>query len=219
MKSNQKLTLCQGIGLLVSTLLGSSIFVVPAMAASMLGEQSIFAWIVIMFCVLPVAFCFSSLGTRYPNEGGTAFFIQQAFGERLERFTSWLFLSALPMGPPIIIITGAAYLGSIWQLGTAGILVIELVTLGLLFFSNRYGLQFMSRIQSLITMVILAILTTLIGRAFWAADLFQPLPLVLPFENISPLLSAMGLLFWCFVGIEAVAHLSESFKNVKRDFP
>lgn len=219
MKSNQKLTLFQGIGLLVSTLLGSSIFVVPAMAASQLGEQSIWGWIIIMLCVLPVAFCFSSLGTSYPNEGGTAFFIRQAFGERLERFTAWLFLSALPMGPPIIIITGAAYLGSIWQLAPAGILAIELVTLGLLFLSNRYGLQFMSRIQSLMTLVILAILTTLIGRAFWAADLFRSLPPAPSLASMPSLWSAMGLLFWCFVGIEAVAHLSESFKNVKRDFP
>ncbi|MBJ6892823.1 amino acid permease, partial [Vibrio cholerae] len=31
--------------------------------------------------------------------------------------------------------------------------------------------------------------------------------------------AALGVMFWCFVGIEAFAHMGEEFKNPQRDFP
>ncbi len=31
--------------------------------------------------------------------------------------------------------------------------------------------------------------------------------------------AALAVMFWCFVGIEAFAHMGEEFKNPQRDFP
>lgn len=38
-------------------------------------------------------------------------------------------------------------------------------------------------------------------------------------ESIWPITAALGVMFWCFVGIEAFAHMGEEFKNPQRDFP
>ena len=109
MNTNAKnLNIFQGVGILVSTLLGSSIFIIPAMAASLAGDKSIIAWILTILCILPVAATFGNLGAKYQNDGGTAYFIKKSFGDKFERFTSWLYLSALPICPPIIMITSTS---------------------------------------------------------------------------------------------------------------
>ena len=219
MHTQQNLTWLQGTGLLISTLLGSSLFIIPAMAASIMGDGSVAAWALIIVCILPVAFCFSSLGAAYPNEGGTAFFIRQAFGEKWEHFTGWLFLSALPIGPPIILITGISYLGALAGWNTRIEFLAGIFALGLLFLLNIGGLKFLSMLQTWGTVGILLILSLLLGKAGleMQGDALFTIPLVLPAK--AHLLDGMGLLFWSFVGIEAVAHLAQSFKNVKRDFP
>lgn len=69
----QHIGLWQGTGLLVSTLLGSGVFIVPAMTASLAGSWSLLAWVLMGILILPIVFTFASLGKRYPDAGGTAF--------------------------------------------------------------------------------------------------------------------------------------------------
>lgn len=215
----KSLNVYQGVGILVSTLLGSSIFIVPAMAASLAGEKSIIAWLLTLLCILPVAFTFSNLAALYPSEGGTAFFIRQAFNGQFERFTSWLFLAAMPIAPPIILITGVSYLGALWNLNEFQLFLAESFSLLALFIINRYGIHFMSKLNTFITLVTLAVLACLIGKAGLAGAFARPVDLSLSWSDLGIVVPAVSLIFWCFVGIEAVVHLAGSFKNVKRDFP
>ncbi|MFC6670470.1 hypothetical protein [Marinobacterium aestuariivivens] len=66
----QELSLLQGIGLLTTSLLGTGIFIVPAVAASLAGQASLWAWPLLILLVLPIAFTFAQLGRRYPHAGG-----------------------------------------------------------------------------------------------------------------------------------------------------
>ena len=218
-KSTKNINIFQGIGILVSTLLGSSIFIIPAMAASLAGDKSIIAWFLTIFCVLPVAATFGSLGAKYQNDGGTAYFIKKSFGDKFERFTSWLYLSALPICPPIIVITGASYLGAIWGANSFQLLSICLLMLGGLFAINLIGLKFAGKIQVVVSVIVVSILLTLIIAALLKVNLFNTLNLQPNFADISVMKTTIALLFWCFVGIEAVVHISGDFKNVERDFP
>lgn len=62
----KSIPLYQGIGLLVSTLLGSGIFVVPAIAATIAGGNSLISWVLMVLFVIPIALLFSHLGALYP---------------------------------------------------------------------------------------------------------------------------------------------------------
>ena len=53
---NKELGLLQGIALLSTSLLGTGIFVVPALAATAAGAASLWAWMFLIALVLPVAF-------------------------------------------------------------------------------------------------------------------------------------------------------------------
>ncbi|HAU4312282.1 TPA: L-methionine/branched-chain amino acid transporter, partial [Citrobacter freundii] len=51
----QELGLAQGVGLLSTSLLGTGVFAVPALAALVAGNNSLWAWPVLIVLVFPVA--------------------------------------------------------------------------------------------------------------------------------------------------------------------
>ena len=80
----QEITLLSGVGQLSTTLLGTGLFMVPAIAAGIAGSLSLWAWLILFIAICPIALTFAQLGKRYPNAGGTAHFVRQAFDKRLE---------------------------------------------------------------------------------------------------------------------------------------
>lgn len=105
----QELGLAQGIGLLSTSLLGTGVFAVPALAALVAGNNSLWAWPVLIILVFPIAIVFAILGRHYPSAGGVAHFVGMAFGSRLERVTGWLFLSVIPVGLPAALQIAAGF--------------------------------------------------------------------------------------------------------------
>ena len=89
----QEITLMSGIGQLSTTLLGTGLFMIPAIAAGIAGQLSLLAWLILFIAICPIALTFAALGKRYPNAGGTAYFVRQAFSERLETSVAWLFVT------------------------------------------------------------------------------------------------------------------------------
>lgn len=59
----QELGLAQGIGLLSTSLLGTGVFAVPALAALVAGNNSLWAWPVLIILVFPIAIVFAILGS------------------------------------------------------------------------------------------------------------------------------------------------------------
>lgn len=96
----QELGLAQGVGLLSTSLLGTGVFAVPALAALVAGDNSLWAWPALILLVFPIAIVFATLGRHFPSAGGVAHFVNMAFGPRLARVTGWLFLSVIPVGLP-----------------------------------------------------------------------------------------------------------------------
>jgi amino acid transporter len=93
---NPQIVLIQGIGLLTTSLLGTGIFVIPALAATVADEASLWAWMLLIALVLTVAFTFAQLGRHFPHAGGAPHLIGRAFGPRMERLSALLFLAVLP---------------------------------------------------------------------------------------------------------------------------
>lgn len=96
----QELGLAQGVGLLSTSLLGTGVFAVPALAALVAGDNSLWAWPTLILLVFPIAIVFAVLGRHFPSAGGVAHFVNMAFGGHMERVTGWLFLSVIPVGLP-----------------------------------------------------------------------------------------------------------------------
>lgn len=213
----QEITLLSGIGQLSTTLLGTGLFMVPAIAAGIAGHFSLWAWLVLFVAICPIALTFAQLGKRYPNAGGTAYFVRQAFNKRLEKSVAWLFVSVIPVGVPAAIALAAGFLQQLLPEALNSSLVAQTLTVALLVLVNLAGTKSSGRLQTVIALAIFALVA-----AFWWKGEVQVSDVAMPTlttESMWSIGAALGVMFWCFVGIEAFAHMGEEFKNPQRDFP
>lgn len=213
----QDITLLSGIGQLSTTLMGTGLFMIPAIAAGIAGHLSLWAWLILFVAICPIALTFAQLGKRHPSAGGTAYFVRKAFNSKLERSVAWLFVSVIPVGVPAAIALAASFLQQLLPEALNHALLAQSLTVALLILVNLMGTKSSGRLQTLIALSIFA----LVGAFLWQGnvttqDLHMP---TLDGESWWPIGAALGVMFWCFVGIEAFAHMGEEFKNPQRDFP
>ncbi|MBP8171967.1 MAG: L-methionine/branched-chain amino acid transporter [Pseudomonas sp.] len=214
---NQELGLLQGVGLLSTSLLGTGIFVVPALAATAAGAASLWAWMLLIGLVLPIAFTFAQLGRRFPHAGGAPHLIGRAFGARLERLSALLFLAVLPVGLPAALNIASGFWQAVLPIGQGAALLLQLATLGAMLLLGQRPAKASGILQGAIALAIIGTLALI----WWLGELpLSHQPLLPPISGSWHLLpAALGVMFWCFVGIEAFTHMGEEFKNPSRDFP
>ncbi|MBR9882496.1 MAG: L-methionine/branched-chain amino acid transporter [Oceanospirillales bacterium] len=213
----QDLSLSQGVGLLTTSLLGTGIFIVPAVAASQAGEASLWAWLLLILMVLPIAFTFAQLGKRFPHAGGAPSLIGRAFGPRMERGIAFMFLAVIPVGLPAALKMASGFWHALTDLTPGEELITQLLSLGLMLALGRRPARASGKIQTGIAVLIIAT----VAAIWWAGDLPSAEVPVLSLADFSwgALPAALAVMFWCFVGIEAFTHLGEEFRNPQRDFP
>lgn len=214
---NKELGLLQGVGLLCTSLLGTGVFVIPALAATAAGEISLWAWLLLIVLILPMAFTFAQLGRHYPHAGGAPHLIGRAFGAPMERTSAWLFLAVIPVGLPAALNIASGFWHALFTLSDLAVLAIQLATLGVILLLGQRPARTSGGVQIAIALAIVAT----IALIWFKGDLpHAEQPLLPPLAGNWQLLPvALGVMFWCFVGIEAFTHLGEEFKNPQRDFP
>ncbi|MDF2155349.1 L-methionine/branched-chain amino acid transporter [Vibrio sp. CAU 1672] len=211
------ITLTSGISQLSTTLMGTGLFMIPAIASGIAGHYVLWAWIVLFIAICPIALTFAQLGKRYPNAGGTAYFVRRAFNSKLESSVAWLFVSVIPVGVPAAIALAAGFLQQLLPASFSNHLFAQVITIVLLIGVNLLGTKSSGRLQTLIALSIFALVGAFVWRGdIGSADLAMP---DITAETSWPIAAALGVMFWCFVGIEAFAHMGEEFKNPQRDFP
>lgn len=209
------LSLPQIISLYIGAVIGSGILLIPGLAAEMAGPASIVAWIVMSFLVIPMAVTMGLLSASHPSAGGVSHFVRLAYGDRFGNLVGWFFLLSVPIGAPILAVTGAKYVAVLFQLsnlqvyGIAGLILLSVLIM------NWIGLHVAGKIQTVVVTLILAILVLAIIAAIPHAASSNFTPFV-PNGWFS-VIQAAGLLFWCFIGWEAVTHLSEEFVEPEKN--
>ncbi|OMH39084.1 L-methionine/branched-chain amino acid transporter [Motiliproteus sp. MSK22-1] len=214
---HKQISLPQGISLLLTTLMGTGAFVVPSLAATIADKQALWAWVLLISLMLPIALTFAMLGARHPHAGGTAYLLSKAFGSRWENFTGWLYLSVIPTGLPAAITIATGYLGNFLGIESAYHGWLAALTLTLILLINLMGIKASGHMQTLIAIAVGGTLTVLLLVSELELKDLQPPPFALP--ELGNIGEAMAVIFWCFVGIEAMTHLGAEFKNPRRDFP
>ncbi|CAH7170684.1 L-methionine/branched-chain amino acid exporter YjeH [Vibrio chagasii] len=213
----QEITLMSGIGQLSTTLLGTGLFMIPAIAAGIAGQLSLLAWLILFIAICPIALTFAALGKRYPNAGGTAYFVRQAFSERLETSVAWLFVSVVPVGIPAAIALAGGFAQQLLPAPLDTPLGAQFFTVALLIAVNLMGSKSSGRLQTVIALSIFALVSAFVWKAeITVTDIAVP---SLSSDSMWFIGAALAVMFWCFVGIEAFAHMGEEFKNPQRDFP
>ena len=183
----------------------------------MAGNNSLWAWPALIVLVFPVAIVFALLGRHFPSAGGVAHFVEMAFGPLLARVTGWLFLSVIPVGLPAALHIASGFTQALFGWHGWQLLMAEVATLAIIWWLGSRGASSSANIQTLVAIMIVALLA-----AIWVyGDIAVqdiPFPAIAEIDH-SQLFAALSVMFWCFVGLEAFAHMASEFRHPERDFP
>ncbi len=205
----------EGAALTIASVLGSGVLYLPALTAQEAGPGGILAWAAMGLLIVPLAFMLARLSTRIPDAGGIAAFARAAFGPAGGAAAGWLFLGTVPLGAPIAALIGAGYLAAAFGLSHLATLGVAAALLALAIALNALGVEMSGRAASAVVGLIALLLLAAIVVGFMHLHVanFRP---VLP-HGLTPVGLDLALLFWAFVGWEAVANYAEEFAEPERD--
>lgn len=221
MNTSHKLNLWQGAALLATTLLGTGVFILPQLTIAQAGPFASWAWLLLTMLAIPVTFVFAALARVLPHAAGPAHFVGEAFGSLAGRVTGLMFVLVVPLGASAAMMMTYSFVAPLlspwlgdlryWQLP------VELMFLMLLWLLNRRGVQLSAKLQLGLTLLIVAVVLLMFGAFTYQAD-NVPLPDNTRVEfNTAGFTAALALGFWSFLGVEAMTHLAQDFRDPKRD--
>lgn len=205
----------QAVSLYVGAVVGSGVLLVPGLAAEIAGPASLLAWVLMSFLVVPPVLTLGLLSARYPDAGGVATFVRTAFGRSAGAVVGWFFLLSVPMGAPIVAVTAAAYVGAALPLGGAGQAGAAVVILVVVLATNLLGMRLAGGVQVLVIAAVVGVIVFTVGGALSKIEAANFIPFA-P-HGWPAVGQAAAVMFWCFIGWEAVTHLSEEFVDPQRD--
>jgi amino acid efflux transporter len=213
--SKGTLKLPQIIALYTGAVLGSGILILPGLAADIAGPASLIAWGLMGLLVIPMALTMALLSAKYPDAGGVSTFVTKALNPQIGSLIGWFFLLSVVVGAPVLALTGAGYISAALGLGEFWRLAIAIMILAAGIALNYVGMKMTGQVQIVVVLTTLIVLIVTIAGSLTSIDA----------ENFSPFIPygwesvgvASTAIFWCFIGWEAVSHISAEFENPRRD--
>jgi amino acid transporter len=198
----------------IGAMIGSGIFILPALALGIAGPAVIVAYALAGLLVVPAALSKSEMATAMPEAGGTYIYIERGMGPLLGTVAgvgTWFSLSfkgalALVGGVPYLLLLLDLPLKPV-ALGLAGLLILV----------NVVGAKQTGRLQVAIVVVMLAALG-------WFAAGSAPSVQSANYANffadgVGGLLAATGLVFVSYAGVTKVASVAEEVENPGKNIP
>ena len=204
---------------IVNTIVGSGIFVLPAVVAGILGPAAMLAYLICAALVALFGLCFAEIGSRVHVSGGAYAYVEAAFGPYVG-FSAGLLLGCAEMAASAAVAT--IFVGSLSALlpgggGSATRAGMLVLLYGALAIVNVRGVRTGARLMELITAAKLVPLVLLI-----VAGLFVLHPAYLRWSGIPPLADigrASLVLMFAFTGVEGPLTSSGEVRNPARTVP
>jgi amino acid transporter len=216
----------------IASVLGSGIFLLPAIGAEMSGPASIIAWLLLFFMFFYVAMCFGELSAMFPTAGGVYEYGKQAYGRFPSFIIGWIAwlignITAAMLIVAAIKILLPAETGTI-SLGITSI-SLPVFKFALSFFwiiafnfMAYRGLKTSTIMLVTFATIALTVITSVILSGFIHFDISNLSPFFIyktPWENISALVITVFLMAETFFGLESVLFLAGETKEPEKVMP
>ncbi|MCL4514959.1 MAG: amino acid permease [Firmicutes bacterium] len=209
----------RSIGLVIGSVLGSGLMILPGLVYNQVGVFSFYSWLGMGILIIPFMFIFSRIMIQYPSSGGLVNVVHIILGDQMGVSITWLLIISLIMLVPIVGIIGANYIGYLFNLSEPLRVIVAWLLLGFFTIVNTLDTRISLKIQGVTSILLLMLLfsITLISL-FGSGERFAQKILVdFRIGNFKPIWLGMTLVFWAFLGWENLSFTTEEFKNVKKD--
>ncbi|MBI4655049.1 MAG: amino acid permease [Nitrospirae bacterium] len=217
MELKKQIGLKEGTALTIGSIVGSGLLLLPGLAYSLAGADSLIGWIVMGILSLPFIYIFANLTSLYPSAGGIANFVKKANGEKWTKSATYVLAGTWPIALPILALIAANYISYLFPLSKFQITLVAFLILSGATIINLLGSQIGGKIQNFTTVFIVLFLFLIIFMGIPKLSLTSE-KFAFSFE-IENIWKSMALIFWAFLGWENMSFTSEEFKNPHRDFP
>jgi APA family basic amino acid/polyamine antiporter len=238
------LSLLDSVLLLVSGIIGSSIFLTAKDIAGPLPQPMLFLLVWVIGGVISLFGCvaFAELGSMFPESGGQYVYLREAYGDLVAFLYGWM-LFAVANGGSIaaLSVASAAYTGQVLPivsqehivLQLAGITITRahlfaLLLIAILTYVNVVGLRWGTLLQNLSTwtkfaaMAAFVVLGFAIGKGDWSHFSSHGAGLTAGLHP-TQLVSAMGIaliaVFWAYDGWVYITWVAGEVKEPRRNVP
>ena len=207
------------IGVVINSMIGAGIFVLPAKAYGLIGTYSLIAFLVCAFVVVLIILCFAEVSSRFTETGGPYRYAREAFGPAVGFQVGWMNwiarISAYATNCNLLIV----YLSFFWPAAGSGFwraFVITAITVSLTAI-NYIGVR-----DAAITSNVFTIAKLIPLLLFIAAGLFFLTPdnfTLGDYPAYGSFSTAVLLLVYAFTGFENAGVPAGEIVNPRRNLP
>ena len=224
----RRIGLFSGTMLVVGGIIGSGIFLNPAIVAQRVGSGRLImlAWALGAAIALLGAFIFAELGARAPAAGGGYVYLRDAFGELPAFLYGWALLLAIASGAAAAVaVTFASYAAPLLHLQANAEPWLAASAIGLLSIVNMLGVRPGAWTQNVFTLLKLAAIAVLVLGALFGGDAAASTPCLscaAPSDTggvIVAVGTALVPVLFAYGGWQQTNFVAEEMVNARRDLP
>jgi APA family basic amino acid/polyamine antiporter len=222
MSTTRPLGLWSATALVIGSIIGSGVFLLPASLAPY-GAASLIGWAITLFGGVMLALTFAKLSARWPQTGGPYTFARVGFGDLAGFVIAWSYWISTWTTNAAIAVAFAGSIGSIFPALTSTPLrsaACALVALWTCIGINLIGVREVGRAQVVLTVLKFVPLLVFGGIAVWFVDVSYYQPLNPSGETLPHAVNAtVALTLWALLGLEAATVPSGSIDNPTKTVP
>lgn len=218
------LTLFDSSMIIVGSMIGSAIFIVPAIIAGYLqsGPLILLVWalggIISLFGALAVA----ELGAMMPRAGGQYVFLTEIYGRLWGFLYGWTNFVVIMTGSiSAIAVACATYLGHFFPMDDLTIKVVAIASILILTLANCFGVKLGAMIQNGITLIKIASLGSLVLIGFLLSGNLPEIPDPGSLAGSTPLLGSFTLaliaVLWAYDGWIEITFVAGEVKRPEQN--
>lgn len=222
MSAARPLGLWSATALVVGSMVGSGVFLLPASLAPY-GGISLVGWAITLAGALALALTFARLAMRWPQTGGPYVFARNAFGEVPGFLVAWSYWVSIWCANAAIAVAFAGSLGALFPAMTATPLraaACALAGLWLCAGVNLLGVREAGRVQLVLTVLKFVPLLAFAGIAVWFVEPAQFVPFNRSGASTPAAINAtVALTLWALLGLEAATVPAGAIDRPERTVP
>lgn len=216
------------VAILVGTVIGSGIFVVPAEISGLLKSPLVIlaVWVVGGILSFLGALCLAELGAAFPQAGGMYVYLRETYGRLVGFLFGWALFLVIDSGSiaALAMAFSSKYLPYFVPMSPVGVKVVALVFVAVLMSVNYVGVRYGAMLQNVLTFIKFGAILAVVGVVFLFAEgntahFTSPAPQPVTIGLLSAFGFAAVRTLWAYKGWETTTFSAGEMKNPTRDLP
>lgn len=201
----------------MGAMIGSGIFVLPALGYKKAGLAVILAYVLAALVVLPAALSKAEMATAMPESGGTYLYIDRALGPLFGTIAGVGAWFSLVFKSSFALVGLGAYLLLFAPLSQGAVVYVALALAVFVVALNISGTKMSGQIQAVIVTLVVAGLLAYVVNAGFVADTGRYTPFTT--DGSGGVITAAAFVFVSYAGVTKIASVAEEVKDPGKNLP